>query len=344
LLMIYSSTRQKQLSAGLDPMYFLKRQALFLAIGAVAMVAMMVFDYQVLRELAPALFCGAVVTLALVLSPLGSESRGIQAWFQIGPYQLQPSEFTKVILIIGLAAYCAANRGDLGGRVLAIALGLVMIPLALIYRQPDLGTAMVLAAIIGAVVLVGGAKGRHLAILCGLALMVVVVVLQTGKLQDYQMGRLTSFLDPDAGQDAAAYNQHQSQVAIAAGGFAGQGLFRGTQTNLSFVPEQHTDFIFTAVGEELGFLGSATILGLFGLMIWRTWRAAALSRDEFGSLVCVGVLAMLVFQVFENVGMTMGITPVAGIPLPLMSYGGSSTITTMIAIGLVLNVHMRRLR
>jgi rod shape determining protein RodA len=138
------------------------------------------------------------------------------------------------------------------------------------------------------------------------------------------------------------YNLRQSQIAIAAGGLSGRGLFQGSQTNLSFVPEQHTDFIFTAVAEELGFVGAVALLALFGLIVWRTWRAAALSRDRFGTLLCVGVLAMLVFQVFENVGMTMGITPIAGIPLPFMSYGGSATLAGFLALGLVLNVHMRR--
>ncbi len=344
LLMIYSSTRQKQLSAGLDPGFYLKRQALFLVVGIVVMVAVMLFDYQALRELAPALFVGAVVTLLLVLSPLGSESRGIQAWFQIGPYQLQPSELTKVVLIVGVAAFCSAHRGELEAGPLTALLGFVAVPVGLVYGQPDLGTAMVLAAIVVGILVVGGAKGRHLAVLGSLGLVAVVAVLQLGVLQQYQVDRLTAFLDPKSDTQSTAYNLRQSQVAIAAGGFSGRGLFEGTQTNLSFVPEQHTDFIFTAVGEELGFLGAGTLLALFGLVIWRVWRTAMLARDQFGSLLCVGVLAMVVFQVFENVGMTMGITPVAGIPLPLMSYGGSSTLATMIALGIVLNVHMRRLR
>ncbi len=344
LLMVYSSTRQKQLTEGLDPGYFLKRQAVFFVVGAILMVAVMVFDYQTLREAAPALFAGSVLSLLLVLSPLGSESRGIQAWFQLGPYQLQPSELTKVALIVGLAAFCSTQRGPIEARTLMILLGLVAVPLALVYRQPDFGTAMVLVAIVVGVLVVGGAQGRHLLVLGFIGLVAVVAVLQLGVLQQYQVDRLTAFLDPTVDIQNTAYNLRQSQVAIAAGGFGGRGLFQGTQTNLSFVPEQHTDFIFTAVGEELGFLGAGTLLGLFGLLIWRIWRTAALARDRFGSLLCVGVLAMFVFQVFENIGMTMGMTPVAGIPLPLMSYGGSSTLATMMAVGIVLNVHMRRLR
>jgi rod shape determining protein RodA len=163
-------------------------------------------------------------------------------------------------------------------------------------------------------------------------------------LQDYQRDRLTAFLDPQTDSQRSSYNLRQSQIAIAAGGVAGRGLFQGTQTNLSFVPEQHTDFIFTAVGEELGFLGGTALLAFFGVMVWRIWRAAVLSRDQFGRLVCVGVLAMLVFQIFENVGMTMGITPITGIPLPFMSFGGSAMLAAFAGVGLVLNVHMHRFR
>jgi rod shape determining protein RodA len=158
----------------------------------------------------------------------------------------------------------------------------------------------------------------------------------------YQVQRLTAFLDTKSNSQGSTYNLRQSQIAIGHGGTFGQGLFRGTQTNLAYVPEQHTDFIFTAVGEQLGFVGSATLLALFALMVWRTWRTATLAKDLAGTLLCVGVLAMLVFQVFVNVGMTMGIMPITGIPLPFMSYGGTATVATFAAIGLVLNVHMRR--
>ncbi|MGQ0743604.1 MAG: rod shape-determining protein RodA [Acidimicrobiales bacterium] len=344
VLMVYSSTRQRQITAGEDPGFYLKRQLLFVALGLVVMVVSVLWDYEILREVAPGLYLGAVTSLALVLSPLGSESRGIQAWFQIGSFQLQPSELAKVALTVALAAFCSAHRGRLEGKPLLLVLGLVAIPLGLVYAQPDLGTAMVLSAIVFGVLVVGGTQGRHLLAMVGLVLVAAVAVLQLGVLKDYQVDRLTAFLDPESDSQGTAYNLQQSQVAIAAGGFLGRGLFQGTQTNLSFVPEQHTDFIFTAVGEELGFIGSATLLGLFGLVIWRVWRTASLARDQFGSLLCVGVLAMLVFQVFENIGMTMGMTPVAGIPLPLMSYGGSSTLATFLGMGLVLNVHMRRLR
>lgn len=342
LLMIYSSTRQVQAAAGGDPGFFVKRQAMFLVVGVVCLVLVTLVDYRVLRDFAPILYGGIVLTLLLVLSPLGSESRGVQAWFQIGNYQLEPSELAKLVLVVSLAAFCSMNRGDLNLPRLATALGLAGIPLLLIALQPDVGSGMVLVAIVMGVLLVGGATFKQIAVLTVLGLIAVTAVLQLGVLKDYQRDRLSAFLDPKEDTQRSAYNLNQSKIAIAAGGFGGRGLLKGTQTNLSFVPEQHTDFIFTAVGEELGFVGGSTLLMLFALVMWRTWRAAAIAKDDFGRLICIGVLAMLVFQVFENVGMTMGITPIAGIPLPLMSYGGSALVATMIAIGMVLNVHMRR--
>ena len=217
-------------------------------------------------------------------------------------------------------------------------------PIGLVLLQPDLGTVLVLAVIIVAILAVGGRQRRQLLVLALLAATGVYAVVDLGFLKQYQLDRLTSFLDPESGADAqgTAYNQEQSKQAIANGRFGGEGLGEGSQTQGGFVPEQHTDFIFTAVGEELGFLGAVVLLGLFAIVMWRTWRTARLSRDFFGTLVCVGVLAMLAFQMFENIGMTMGIMPVTGIPLPFMSYGGSSLITSFACIGLVANVSMRR--
>ncbi|HEV2757952.1 MAG TPA: rod shape-determining protein RodA [Acidimicrobiales bacterium] len=342
VLMVYSATRQKQATAGLDPAFFLKRQAVFLVLGLVAMGLVLLVDYRRIRDFAPVLYGGAVLALLLVVSPIGTSRRGTQAWFQIGAFQFQPSEVSKVVLILTLAAVCAAARGSLDTPTLVTALGIAFVPMALIYVQPDLGTNMVFVAIVIAVLLVGGARPRHISLLALLGISAIVLVVELGMLQDYQRDRLTAFLDPQTDSQRSSYNLRQSQIAIAAGGVAGRGLFQGTQTNLSFVPEQHTDFIFTAVGEELGFIGGVSLLGFFGVMMWRIWRAAVLARDQFGRLLCVGVLAMLVFQIFENVGMTMGITPITGIPLPFMSYGGSATIASFMGIGLVLNVHMRR--
>ena len=342
VLMVYSSTRQKQESAGLDPSFFLKRQLVFVALGLVAMAVVTLVDYRRIRDFTPVIYGLAVLALLLVVSPLGTSRRGTQAWFQLGGFQFQPSEVAKLVLILALAAICAGYRGELDTSGLLTALGLAFVPMALIYVQPDLGTNMVFVAVLIAVLLVAGARPRHIAVLALLGITAIALVVELGMLKDYQRDRLTAFLDPQTDTQRSSYNLRQSQIAIAAGGIAGRGLFQGTQTNLSFVPEQHTDFIFTAVGEELGLLGGAALLSLFGVMMWRIWRAAVLARDQFGRLLCVGVLAMLVFQIFENVGMTMGITPITGIPLPFMSYGGSSIITAFLGVGLVLNVHMRR--
>jgi rod shape determining protein RodA len=342
VLMVYSSTRQKQIAAGLDPREFLKRQAIFVAVGVGALLLTLLVDYRALRDVAPVLWVGTILVLLVVLTPLGSSTRGSQAWFQLGAFSLQPSELAKVVVVIVVAAYLAAHRGDLEAPQIAAAIALTAVPMVLIYVQPDLGTDMVFVAVLMGLLLVAGAKPRHIAALTALGVIGVVAVFQLGILKTYQLDRLSAFLDPAGDTQRSAYNLRQSQIAIAAGGVTGKGVFRGTQTNLSFVPEQHTDFIFTAVGEELGFVGASTLLALFGLVLWRTWRAASLAKDEFGTLLCVGVLAMLLFQIFENVGMTMGITPITGIPLPFVSYGGSALLSCFVGIGLVLNVHMHR--
>jgi rod shape determining protein RodA len=343
VLMVYSASRDKLQSSGIDPNFYLKRQAVFVLVGIIVMVVMAAIDWRRLRDYAAVLYGASIFILVAVFSPVGKKSKGAQAWFQIGSYQLEPSEFAKIGLIIALAALCAHYRGRLGLGQLCVILGLSAIPFALIYKQPDLGTALVLGAILIGVLLVAGAKPRHLALLGVIGVLGVTAVLHFGVLHQYQKERLTAFLDPATNTQASAYNLDQSKIAIASGRVEGKGLFRGTQTNLSYVPEQHTDFIFTAVGEQLGLVGSGLLLSLFVLMIWRIWRTASLTRELAGSYICVGVLAMIVFQVFENVGMTMGIMPIAGIPLPFMSYGGSAMICCFAAIGLVQSVHMRRL-
>jgi rod shape determining protein RodA len=342
LLMIYSATKVRLDEQGIDPTYYLQRQAIFVMLGLGLMTLTTLFDYRVYRDFAPIVYVGTVASLLLVLSPLGAEHKGQQAAFDLGPFQLQPSELAKVALIVCLAAYVATLREGVDGRRVLAILGVAGVPMGLIYLQPDLGTALVFGAILLAMLLIAGARPRHLAALLLGAVVAVVLVVQLGVLKQYQLDRLTSFLDPKTDTARSAYNLDQSKNAIGSGGLAGKGLFRGSQTNLSYVPEQHTDFIFTAVGEQFGFAGSALLLTLFSVVVWRTWRAAALARDIAGTLMCVGVLAMLTFQIFENIGMTMGIMPITGIPLPLLSYGGSSTLATFAGIGLVLNVHMRR--
>jgi rod shape determining protein RodA len=340
-LMVFSATKGSGDSADLS---YVKRQVLFMVIGIAVMLAVSLIDYRKYRDWVLFLYGGMVLALLLVVSPFGSEAKGAQAWFAFGPFQFQPSEFSKLVVIVSLASLLSAWRGDVDLRRLGVALGVAGLPMALIMLQPDLGTMLVFVAITMAMLLIGGVKGRHILVLSALGVVLVYGVLQSPVLKDYQRDRLTVFIDPENAEDKASYNLNQSLIAIQSGGLSGGGLFEGKQTQLRFVPEQETDFIFTVVGEELGFIGGATFLGLFAMIVWRIWRTAALARDELGQLICVGVLAMLVFQLFESVGMTMGIMPVTGIPLPFMSYGGTTTLASFAAIGLVLNVHMRRFR
>jgi rod shape determining protein RodA len=259
-----------------------------------------------------------------------------------------------VSLVLSLAALLAKHKGTVSGKLLLLVLALSVLPFLLIYKQDALGSAMVLAVVMVGMLLMAGTRGRHMIALALVAALAIGGVLQLGVLKQYQKDRLTTFLTapsgiaksgPSSTNPYAAtieYNLDQSKAAIADGGLRGKGLFKGLETNLSYVPNQSTDFIFTAVAEQFGFAGSALLLALFLFVIWRSGRAAIMSRDLAGTLICVGVLSMLAFQAFENVGMTMGIMPVAGITLPFMSYGGSSMVVDWVAIGLVVNVTMRR--
>jgi rod shape determining protein RodA len=343
VLMIYSATRERLATEGIDELYFVKRQGVAIAVGLLLMGVILAIDYRKLRDYSLFAYGATVLLLLVVLSPMGSSTRGAQAWFDLpGGFQFQPSEFAKFGIIVALAGYANAHRGEMDSWRMTVTIALAIIPIVLVVVQPDFGTAMVLGLIVIALLAVAGASVRHLVVLALLALTFIVAIVNVGMLQQYQVDRLTSFVSQGSDRRNTTYNTDQSRIAIENGGFDGQGFGNGSQTAGGFVPEQHTDFIFTAVGEEFGFLGGATLLALFAIVIWRTWRAAIVARDLFGTLVCVGVLAMFAFQIFENIGMTMGIMPVTGIPLPFMSYGGSSTITGFACVALVANVSMRR--
>ena len=340
VLMVYSATR------GSDPtMYdksFLSRHTLFVITGTLLMLVTSSIPYRRLRDLVPIVFWGSNLLLLLVLTPLGVERNGTRAWFEFGQFQLQPSEFCKVAFIFALASYLERFDGHLNERAILNSLFLASVPLGLILLQTDVGSALVFVAITMGMLLVGGAQTRHIGFMTLVGIAGIAVIWSTGLLQDYQRDRLTSFIDPASSQTEAAYQQTQAQIAIGSGGLRGQGYGEGQQTRGEFVPEQHTDFLFSVVGEELGFIGALAMLGLFGVIIWRCWRTAKKSADLLGTLICVGVLTMIVFQMFQSVGMTLGIMPITGIPLPFVSYGGSSSLTSFVAVGLVLNVHMRR--
>ncbi|MEP6623778.1 MAG: rod shape-determining protein RodA [Acidimicrobiia bacterium] len=340
-LMIYASTRHRLEIQHVDPLYFVKRQVIAIVVGVVVMVGLMLIDYRRLRELS-LIGYGATVLMLIVVLKFGVSVKGAQARFDIGAFQMQPGEFAKIFLTLVLAAYCTIHREEMNARRLVIALAICALPMGLIMLQPDLGTDVVLMAMAFTILLMAGTKARHLVVLLLLAMTLAVVAVDAGVLDQYQLDRLTQFDNNGADTQGAGYNQDQAVTAVGTGGLTGQGLFGGSQTIGAHVPEQHTDFIFTVVGEELGFVGGAFVLGLFAVIVWRTSRAARLAQDPFGMLVCMGVLAMFVAQVFENVGMATGIMPVTGIPLPFMSYGGSSVIVSFASIGLVGNVRMRR--
>ena len=365
-VMVLSVTVHRELALGENPNTYLIRQVLFATAGMVVLFAMSFVDYRHFRALAPVVYIATVVGLVVVLTPLGEVSGGARRWINLGAFQVQPSELAKVAVIVVLAAYLAERKGEVTALDVLFCCGVVAIPAALIYLEPDLGTMMVMVGLLGGGLLVGGAKIRHFLALGFIGVAAIGLVLQLGLLQDYQLQRITAFLDPEPDPQSVGYNLVQAEIAIASGGVRGKGVelepsdeirrafwglpattppdapVKRTQTALDFVPEQHTDFIFTAVGEQLGFMGSATLLALFGFLIWRALRIAAMSKDVFGTMLATGVATLWTFQLFVNVGMTMGIMPITGIPLPFISYGGSSLITNYIAVGLLLNVHMRR--
>ena len=344
IVMIYSATRGKLTLQGLDPHYYLKRQLIFFVLSLMVLVVVSVFDYRRWEQLATILYVGIVLALLAVLSPVGSSSKGSQRWFSLGPLQLQPSQLATLVLIVVIATYCARRPEGLEFRDLVRMVLMVALPILLIFSQPDLGTAIVCSIIFIIMLAVAGMPVRYL-VLMGLgAFMVIVVALNVGIVKHYQIQRLTSFISPNTASTDVIYNVNQAKTAIAHGGIFGQGLFKGTQTNLAYVPEQRTDFIFSAVGEQLGFVGAGVLLVLYGILAWRIMRVAQMAKDTFGRLLCSGVFALLMFSVFENVGMNMGIMPVAGIPLPFLSYGGSSMIGFMAAIGIVTSVHYRSTR
>jgi rod shape determining protein RodA len=343
VVMVYSATAARQSSAGLDPTYFMKRQILFASLGLLVLGLLSVLDYRRLRTAAAFGYLASLVLLAAVLSPLGEEVSGARRWINLGPLQFQPSEITKVVLLVVLAAYLARRDGQIRKRDIGVVLGLVGLPAALIFLEPDLGTMLVLLCLTGGLLMVAGTKFRHLVALALLAVVAVFGALQLGLVRGYQVERLTAFMAPSPDVRSTGYNLAQSKIAIASGGVTGKGLgAENTQTSLAFVPEQHTDFIFTAVGEQLGFVGSAALLAAFALLIWRALRIAAISPDLFGTLLASGIALLWAIQVFVNVGMTMGMMPITGIPLPFVSFGGSSLIVNLIAVALLLNVHMRR--
>jgi rod shape determining protein RodA len=347
VVMVYTATRGELLAAGESPHTYLKKQALFVVIGVVVMVAVGLFDYRRLEPLATPIY---IVTLLALLGvfAVGRTAQGAARWYSLGPLQLQPSEFAVIGLIIAIAAYCHRRTEEgLAWKDVFKLLIMAGIPIVLILKQPDLGTAIVMLIVLLIMLAVAGLPFRILVMLLLGVAVVAVVAIEAGLLHSYQIARLTTFLNPNSTStnpfvQNAIYNLTEAKTAIGSGGLFGSGLLHGAQTNLGYVPEQQTDFIFTAVGEQLGFVGAAGLLAVLGVIAWRLLHAAGQSRDVFGRLVCTGLFSFVAFSVFQNAGMTMGIMPITGIPLPFVSYGGTAVLCFFVAIGLALSVGARR--
>ncbi|MER5479549.1 rod shape-determining protein RodA [Streptomyces sp. NPDC002734] len=347
-VLVYSATRNRtELNQG-DPYYFLIRHLLNTGIGITLMIGVVWLGHRTLRGAVPILYGLSVVLILLVLTPLGATINGAHAWIQIGGgFSLQPSEFVKITIILGMAMLLAA-RVDAGDRehpdhrTVVQALGLAALPMLIVMLMPDLGSVMVMVVIVLGVLLASGASNRWVLGLIGAGAVGAIAVWQLGILDEYQINRFAAFANPELDPAGVGYNTNQARIAIGSGGLTGSGLFQGSQTTGQFVPEQQTDFIFTVAGEELGFVGAGLILLLLGVVLWRACRIARETTELYGTIVAAGIIAWFAFQAFENVGMTLGIMPVAGLPLPFVSYGGSSMFAVWIAVGLLQSIRLQR--
>jgi rod shape determining protein RodA len=347
LIMLYSATHADTNIS--TPYYYVRSQAVGLVIGIFLLFMISVANYRWLARWRTYIY---LFTLGLLIVTLlvgrGSEEVGANRWIQLPFFRLQTSEVAKLLLVLSLAGVLAegvALRHRL--RFVFLCVVYVLVPTALVFLQPDLGSALVFGAILVAMLVVWGIRLPHLGILAGAGIFAVVLVLRVlpsafgvHLLKDYQLQRLTLFLDPQQDPTGLGYQLSQSKIAVGSGMFTGKGYLQGTQTHLNFLPAHHTDFIFAVIGEELGFLGALLLLGLFTVIIWRSLRIARLSEDMYGRLIATGVAGVLVFQVFVNIGMTIGIMPVTGIPLPFVSFGSSSLVVFLMAIGFLESIHV----
>lgn len=345
-LLVWSATSHRADLTGGDPTAYLKKQVVNALIGVVLLVVVLATDHRWVRIVAPVVYVASLAGLALVLT-MGSTINGSRSWLQLGGMSIQPSEFAKLAVVIGMALWVAervdVRRGRPGGAHGDVVGMLVIagLPAALIMLQPDLGTMLVLSATVFGVLAVSGAPRRWLALLAGGGITAAAAAIAAGFLKQYQVDRFLAFTDPDLDPRGAGYNVEQARIAVGNGGLFGQGLFDGSQTRAGFVPEQHTDFVFTVAGEELGLVGAGVLIALLAVVIWRALRISARTDDVFGRLAAAGIACWFGFQAFQNVGMCLGIMPVTGVPLPFVSYGGSSMFAGMLAIGLLQNIHVR---
>ncbi|MGW3492312.1 rod shape-determining protein RodA [Streptomyces sp. NPDC001020] len=346
--LVYSATRGRtELNHG-DPYYFLVRHLMNVGIGVALMVGTVWLGHRTLRTAVPILYGMSILGVLLVLTPLGATINGNRNWIVLGGgFSLQPSEFTKITIILGMAMLLGA-RVDAGDkeypdhRTVAQSLGLAAIPIAIVLLMPDLGSVMVMVITVLGVLLASGASNRWIFGLLGAGAAGAVAVWQLHILDEYQINRFAAFANPSLDPSGVGYNTNQARIAIGSGGLTGSGLFHGSQTTGQFVPEQQTDFVFTVAGEELGFVGAGLIIVLLGVLLWRACRIARETTELYGTIVAAGVIAWFAFQAFENIGMTLGIMPVAGLPLPFVSYGGSSMFAVWIAVGLLQSIQVQR--
>ncbi len=344
---IYSTNRPVQLRRGLDPFQFAERQVIFLIIAAAALALVMSFDYQWLKERAGFFYGVTILALVLVLI-VGSIRGGARLSFDLGPLTVQPAEFAKVSVLLLLAGYLSDGRDDQVTYERFIA-GLVLVGVAvtLVVLQPDLGSASVLVACAMGVMLIAGAKVRYILLVSVLSVATVVAAVVAGVVDRYQLRRIEAFVKQnsvDEDLQNLVLQVRYAKRAVATGGLTGKGWLQGPLTNGGYIPVQWSDFVFSGVAEQFGLVGGGVIVGLYAVILLRIWRIAHLSRDPLGTFLCAGVFSMLLWQVFQNIGMTMGIMPVTGLPLPLVSYGGSSAVAWAMMIGLVQSVYMRRMR
>nr|WP_218851983.1 rod shape-determining protein RodA [Nocardioides panaciterrulae] len=344
-LLVWSATSHREDLTGGDPTAYLKKQLVNVAIGLVLLVIVMATDHRWVRIVAPLAYLASILGLLLVLT-MGSTINGSRSWLEFGGMSIQPSEFAKLAVVIGMALLVAERaEGHWQNRVgtveVAGMLVIAGVPAALILLQPDLGTMLVLSATVFGVLATSGAPRRWLALLAAGGVTAAAAAVALGFLKQYQVDRFMAFTNPDLDPRGAGYNTEQARIAVGNGGLFGQGLFHGSQTRAGFVPEQHTDFIFTVAGEELGLVGAGVLIALLALVIWRALAIARHTDDVFGRVAAAGIACWFGFQAFQNIGMCLGIMPVTGVPLPFVSYGGSSMFAGMLAIGLLQNIHLR---
>ncbi|MFJ2016141.1 rod shape-determining protein RodA [Streptomyces nodosus] len=348
MVLVYSATRNRtEINQG-DPYYFLMRHLMNTGIGIALMIGTIWLGHRTLRTAVPILYGLSVLGVLLVLTPLGATINGNRNWIVLGGgFSLQPSEFVKVTIILGMAMLLAA-RVDAGDkpypdhRTVLQALGLAAVPIMVVLLMPDLGTVLVLLTIILGALLASGASNRWIFGLLTAGVLGCVVVWQLHILDEYQIDRFAAFANPSLDPSGVGYNTNQARIAIGSGGLTGSGLFHGSQTTGQFVPEQQTDFVFTVAGEELGFVGAGLIIALLGVLLWRACRIARETTELYGTIVAAGIVAWFAFQSFENIGMTLGIMPVTGLPLPFVSYGGSSMFAVWVAVGLLQSIRVQR--